>query len=291
METIKKGSRGDAVKELQRLLGLSVDGIFGANTEFAVKQFQMKNGLVADGIVGPKTWEKLMNQNPIPGLVIENHFLNAGQYLSGTYKNDYIFLHHTAGGPDAKNVITSWNTDSQGKVATEFVISGINAATGVGKNDGQIIRSFPEGCAGYHLGTTNSSYMNTHSVGIEICSMGNLTKDSNGIYKTYVNSICRPDQVVELYAPFRGTKYYHKYSDKQLESLKKLLLYIADRDNIDLHDGLYKWIKKEGAYNAFEFHQEACDGKVKSILSHSNVRRDKYDVSPQPNLVDMIMSL
>lgn len=65
METIKKGSRGDAVKTLQNCLGLKADGIFGKCTEDAVKSFQEANKLVPDGIVGTKTWEKLLaNTNP-----------------------------------------------------------------------------------------------------------------------------------------------------------------------------------------------------------------------------------
>lgn len=59
METIKRGSKGDAVKTLQTTLNLLVDGIFGPLTEEAVKEFQKANGLTADGIVGPKTWAKL----------------------------------------------------------------------------------------------------------------------------------------------------------------------------------------------------------------------------------------
>ena len=40
---------------LQGVLGISQDGIFGANTEAAVKKFQQSHGLTADGIVGAKT--------------------------------------------------------------------------------------------------------------------------------------------------------------------------------------------------------------------------------------------
>lgn len=40
---------------LQGALGISQDGIFGANTEAAVKKFQQSHGLTADGIVGAKT--------------------------------------------------------------------------------------------------------------------------------------------------------------------------------------------------------------------------------------------
>ena len=58
--TVKLGDRGDAVKSLQTILGLTADGIFGARTDEAVRVFQSKNGLAADGIVGVKTWEKLV---------------------------------------------------------------------------------------------------------------------------------------------------------------------------------------------------------------------------------------
>ena len=58
-EILKKGSRGDGVKLLQRTLHLYEDGIFGPLTEEAVKEFQKSHGLVADGIVGAKTWAML----------------------------------------------------------------------------------------------------------------------------------------------------------------------------------------------------------------------------------------
>ena len=61
---VSKGSSGDSVKELQKLLnqngyGLTEDGIFGDNTLAAVKDYQHKNGLTVDGIVGNNTWGAL----------------------------------------------------------------------------------------------------------------------------------------------------------------------------------------------------------------------------------------
>jgi hypothetical protein len=62
---LKKGSRGNAVRELQQKLTSlgydtkGIDGIFGANTERAVRQFQKNHGLVVDGIVGPATKKAL----------------------------------------------------------------------------------------------------------------------------------------------------------------------------------------------------------------------------------------
>jgi N-acetyl-anhydromuramyl-L-alanine amidase AmpD len=57
---LRKGDRGSSVKELQKLLGVSIDGNFGPKTEAAVRHYQQRNGLKADGMVGPKTWAKLL---------------------------------------------------------------------------------------------------------------------------------------------------------------------------------------------------------------------------------------
>lgn len=62
---LKKGSKGDDVKKMQKKLGLNADGDFGLKTEEAVKSYQTKNGLTPDGIVGPNTWEKIMGHGII----------------------------------------------------------------------------------------------------------------------------------------------------------------------------------------------------------------------------------
>ena len=60
---LKKGNRGESVKQLQKALNLYPDGIFGEVTEEAVKAFQKSNGLKQDGIVGDNTWEALPKPN------------------------------------------------------------------------------------------------------------------------------------------------------------------------------------------------------------------------------------
>ena len=72
MPILRKGSSGNAVKTLQRLLRqlqyvnldgktlLIVDGNFGSNTEAAVKRWQKNHLGGVDGIVGIKTWNKLL---------------------------------------------------------------------------------------------------------------------------------------------------------------------------------------------------------------------------------------
>ena len=74
--TISVGDTGDAVRRLERALrrtpdlGLTVDGVFGAQLEAAVKAFQGGAGLVVDGIVGPLTWAALPDGGPMPVLEV-----------------------------------------------------------------------------------------------------------------------------------------------------------------------------------------------------------------------------
>lgn len=62
--TIKKGTKADKVKTLQKFLnwyggyGLAVDGICGKGTVNAIKKFQKAEGITADGIYGKNTHDK-----------------------------------------------------------------------------------------------------------------------------------------------------------------------------------------------------------------------------------------
>jgi len=68
MPTLRQGSRGSAVTDLQRRLAAAgfsagaADGIFGSLTDAAVRSFQRARGLGVDGIVGPQTWGQLYAQ-------------------------------------------------------------------------------------------------------------------------------------------------------------------------------------------------------------------------------------
>lgn len=69
MVTLKYGSTGEQVKELQTALNaqgynLIVDGIFGAKTSTAVKDFQTRKGLVVNGVCEEKTWAALKVIDP-----------------------------------------------------------------------------------------------------------------------------------------------------------------------------------------------------------------------------------
>ncbi len=274
------------------MLGLKVDGVFGSITEKAVKEYQYDSGLVPDGVVGDKTWASLLastdiseNTSEVAELIIEQYHLKKGEYLDGPTKKEYLFLHHTAGGHDPYQVVDMWSRDSRGKIATEFVLGGQSALNGNSVHDGKLIQCMPTGSYGWHLGENGSQYMHTNSVGIEVCNFGPI---KNG--KTYTGHNVMPSQIVELAQAFRGNKTWHRYSDKQLSVLKAWILFIAERDNIDVRKGLVEEIKKKGAAG-FEWNENAYYGKVKGLWTHTNTRKDKSDMFPQQELIDMLLSL
>ena len=61
---------------------------------------------------------------------------------------------------------------------------------------------------------------------------------------------------------------------------------------MDLENGLPKLLK-EGMdpKDAFEFNEEAYNAKQFGLWTHTNVRKDKFDCSPQPELVNMLRTL
>jgi peptidoglycan hydrolase-like protein with peptidoglycan-binding domain len=69
LPTLRKGYIGEETKYLQKLLGITADGKFGANTESAVKKFQKSKNLSADGVCGNRTWAALVTDvdpEPMP---------------------------------------------------------------------------------------------------------------------------------------------------------------------------------------------------------------------------------
>ena len=293
------------IKQLQRLLKIKADGVFGPMTKKAVIRFQLNANITADGVVGNETWTLLLSRGVVMDAIdedtdtmsqyfetnfnqkIHRHYLPKDEYIKGPVTNDYLFIHHTAGWNNPYKTIDSWGRDDRGRVATEYTIGGQKITDGNADYDGVTVQAFPNGGQGWHLGKTGSGFMNRHSVGIELNNFGYLTSE----FETYAGQTAIPSQVCTLKEPFRGYINWHAYSEKQIKELEKLLKHISERDNIDLRVGLVQWIKKFGPMKAFDFQEDAYYGKVKGLLTHTNVRRDKFDCYPHPDLVDMLLSL
>lgn len=67
LPTIHRGStETEAVKIMQRELGLVADGLFGPVTDAALRDYQRDHGLTVDGVCGPKTWAVLFGDDYQP---------------------------------------------------------------------------------------------------------------------------------------------------------------------------------------------------------------------------------
>lgn len=314
---LKRGHNGDLVEAIQEKLGLRIDGVFGPATEAAVKNFQINKGLKGDGIVGPMTWKKLsLNPHELEADTdlttgatwIEQYHLPDGEYVKQETAKKWIFIHHTAGRHNPYKVIDQWGRDQRGRIGTHYVIGGQPAS---GKNDleydGRILQAFSDDYWGYHLGKTKSAAMHRGSISIEVCSAGRLDKVGDKYYTWYKAEV-DPSQVCTLNTPYKGREYYHKYSDKQIESLKALLILLSEKHGIDLQIGIIgmmKNIKKQydlsiapinrpkkvDLSKAWDFSDKACEGKIQGLLTHGQVRVDKDDMHPQENLINMLLTL
>ena len=132
--------------------------------------------------------------------------------------------------------------------------------------------------------------MHSHSVGIEVCNFGPLTKDGDKYY-TWANTEVNEKNVTDLGSKWRGYQYWHAYSDEQISALERVIKHIAKIHDIDVGVGLNSFLYEEDNFEAFGFKYDCYYGKVKGILSHSNTRKDKTDMYPCPRLVEMLKSL
>jgi hypothetical protein len=176
--------------------------------------------------------------------IIKNH-LPSDEYFPNKTEKDTIILHHTAGSHRPDWVINAWDKDrSKGgkpsRVGTHYVIGGLSTRDNNSDWDGKILEAVPLDGWIHHIGSKNSNNveLNKKSIGIEICNYGPLTKSKDGTFYTYVNSIVPEDQVIDLGKNFRGFRYYHSYTDKQLSSLRDLIYDLSSKFGIDVCKGI-----------------------------------------------------
>ena len=212
--------------------------------------------------------------------------LKTSEYVNESTEKKQIVLHHTAGNSSAVSTIQNWNTDKRGRIATCITISG----KGNSKNthDGEICQAFSSRKWAYHLGIKSDVFrsrglpyknLDSLSIGIELCNWGPLEKRGEKFYN-YVDREVPVDQVCELETPYKGYKYYHAYTDAQIESVRQLLVYWKEVYGIDI---TYK-------EDIWQVTDRALKGES-GVFTHNSYRKDKTDVSPQPKLINMLKSL
>ena len=216
-----------------------------------------------------------------------------------------IVLHHTAGNSNPKSNVWSWN-DRKYKIGTAFIIGGQDRLGRNSRNfDGDIYQAFREYFWSNHTGVrgvkNRSSRLEKETIAIEICSWGHLIKEGNTFYakrtsfkkETQIRTdrfIYIPEEkVTDLGKEWRGFRYYHKYTDKQIAACKWLILHLAYFYNIDLPKTNY-------SSNWFEVNENALDLQ-EGLWTHVNFREVndpkglKTDCFPQPEFIEMLNSL
>ena len=93
-------SRGDEVVKIQKAVGVSADGLYGARTKEAVAVWQKAHGLTADGIVGYKTWVAMFGEDMPSDAVADGVVylpLNKHIKMLPNREIKYLAIHFTAG--------------------------------------------------------------------------------------------------------------------------------------------------------------------------------------------------
>jgi N-acetyl-anhydromuramyl-L-alanine amidase AmpD len=213
--------------------------------------------------------------------------LTKNEYSQEVHEKVQIVLHHTAGNSSGPGTIQMWDNDSRGRIATCITISG--KGTSKGTFDGEICQAFSSKHWAYHLGIKPDVFrskgvpykqLDKTSIGIEICNWGPLEKIGEKFFN-YIDREVALDQVCELETPYKGHKYYHAYTDAQIESVRQLLVYWNEVYDIPLD-----YI----AEDMWNVSVRALKGE-KGVFTHNSYRKDKSDVSPQPKLIAMLQSL
>ncbi len=203
--------------------------------------------------------------------------LKSTQYFQEETPKNQIYLHHTAGNGNAVGVAKYWDS-TKDRIATAFIIG----------NQGTIVQCFSSREWAYHLGLKNAPFSNMgvpykaldkNSVGIEVCNWGML-KEKNGKFYNYVGGLVDDSEVTELDKPFKGYTYWHKYTDKQIESLRQLVVYLCETYGIS----------KEYNDDIWDLSRRAMKGED-GIFTHNSVRKDKSDMYPCPRVIEMLKNL
>jgi len=208
---------------------------------------------------------------------------NESQYFAEVHPKSQIYLHHTAGNASGEQTFRGWESNAE-RVATCVVISG----KGPNVIDGEINQGYSSKFWAYHLGLKETTFqrhsipyqsLDRISIGIEICNWGQLT-EKDGKFINYVNREVAKEDVCTLDKFYKGHKYFHNYTDLQIQSVKDLLLLWKDKYGIPLtyHEDIW------------DICPRALKGE-KGVYTHNSVRTDKIDIYPHPKMIAMLKSL
>ena len=106
-----------------------------------------------------------------------------------------------------------------------------------------------------------------------------------GKYYNYVGGVVPESEVVKLDKPFRGFLYWHKYTDKQVESVRSLLSKLSDKFG-------FKYETEQEIPHNHQWLDLSWDAMAckRVLTTHTNFEYGKFDCSPQPNFFKMLIT-
>ncbi len=223
---------------------------------------------------------------------IKLNLMRSTDYFREENHKKQIYLHHTVSHPSPVNDIRSWQSLSY-RIGTCILVAGKPYPNEDYYEDGDIYQAFSSKYWAYHLAShfsgnripakyknrTNTRMLEKMAIGIEICNAGWLTWENGKFYSTF-RSVIPEDQVIEYVDKYRGQRFFHKYTDAQIETVRQLLDFFCDKYSIPRTYNPSMW----------DISEDALSGKP-GIYTHTSVRSDKTDCHPQPELVRMLMEL
>lgn len=214
---------------------------------------------------------------------VTQRLMSADHYNGTQTKKTQIVLHHTAGGSNPAAVIDGWAATTT-KVGAHLVLGGISTK-GDTSNDGKLLQAVDYKYWLWHLGIKAGATKIPHgqldgqSVGIEICNYGWLT-EKNGVYSTYLNTTVPADQVTDLGTEWRGYRYWHKYTDAQLATLRAFIPELAATLGVTLEKGR--------VFTLADFNVDIDGSAKRGLAFHCSYRADKWDLCPDPRVIQML---
>ena len=216
--------------------------------------------------------------------------LDEDSYYDEPHPKDAIFLHHSGSFHRPDWLVQSWDRDkseSTNKIryGAAFAIGGKDLVESTQDEwDGKVIQAFDPSCWSHNLSikAKNNTFLNQKSVAIEICNFGPLDLTLDGRFFSDSKILIPEDQVVELDSAYRGFKYFHKYSDKQLESVSELVKELSSRFEIDLVKGLKREIQK----SSLKLPQDMPTDKLQKWLNKNGFVDDRGEKLMENGILD-----
>lgn len=200
------------------------------------------------------------------------------QYVREQTDKKQIVLHHTVSGQGVDGDIAWWRQTAE-RIGTAIIVGW----------DGKIYQCFSSKYWAYHLDAGNAN-LDKYSIGVEIDAWGGLVRFNRLWYpakwddklkQNVANTSVKPIENVQTYPDgYMGFYGFEKYTDKQIESLRKLLVFWNERYGIPLDYNEDMWAVSSKAMSG-----------TPGVWTHVSFRKDKSDCHPQPELIQMLKSL